>query len=159
MINRKQTKTISLAIVGMALLATFISISSPTQTLALGHWNLDEDFASSSGLSEDGMDSLVLLITLRKKMKIATTATTTDDDEEEGLEIEVVMTQLVKRKTRLTLPITIYRHVFLVSEENDHLRSRKCKTVWNQATGKWTPVIGTPNETTDDVDEDEEDEE
>ena len=55
MMNRKET--ISLAIVGMALLATVMTMSSPTQALALGHWNLDEDSTPSSGLSEEGMDS------------------------------------------------------------------------------------------------------
>ena len=53
--NRKET--ISIAIVGMALLATVMTMSSPTQALALGHWNLDEDSTPNSGLAEDGMDS------------------------------------------------------------------------------------------------------
>ena len=140
MINRKQTKTMSLAIVGMALLATVISISSPTQALALGHWNLDEDFAPSSGLSEDGMDKSGTTDNTKEEDEDRTTAEPQITTRRKALEI-VVMIQLAKRKTQLTLPITIYRHVFLVSEENDHLRSRKCKTVWNQATGKWTAVI------------------
>ena len=84
MINRKQTKTMSLAIVGMALLATVISISSPTQALALGHWNLDEDFAPSSGLSEDGMDKSGTTDNTKEEDEDRTTAATTDDDEEEG---------------------------------------------------------------------------
>ena len=53
--NRKET--ISLAMVGMALLATVMTMPSPTQALALGHWNLDEDSTPNSGLAEDGMDS------------------------------------------------------------------------------------------------------
>jgi len=84
MINRKQTKTMSLAIVGMALLATVISISSPTQALALGHWNLDEDFAPSSGLSEDGMDKSGTTDNTKEEDEDSTTATTADDDEEGG---------------------------------------------------------------------------
>jgi hypothetical protein len=55
MMNRKET--ISLAMVGMALLATVMTMPSPTQALALGHWNLDEDSTPNSGLAEDGMDS------------------------------------------------------------------------------------------------------
>ena len=55
MMNRKET--ISIAIVGMALLATVMTMSSPTQALALGHWNLDEDITPNSGLAEDSMDS------------------------------------------------------------------------------------------------------
>jgi hypothetical protein len=55
MMNRKET--ISLAMVGMALLATVLTMPSPTQALALGHWNLDEDSTPNSGLAEDGMDS------------------------------------------------------------------------------------------------------
>lgn len=43
--------------VGMALLATVMTMPSPTQALALGHWNLDEDSTPNSGLAEDGMDS------------------------------------------------------------------------------------------------------
>ena len=58
MTNRKQTIA-SLAVVGMALYATVMMtmMSLPTQALALGHWNLDEDFAPSSGFAEDGTDS------------------------------------------------------------------------------------------------------
>jgi hypothetical protein len=56
MINRKQT-TMYLAIVGMALLVTVMTVSSPTPALALGHWNLDENFDPNSGFAEDGMDS------------------------------------------------------------------------------------------------------
>ena len=41
----------------MALLATVMTMPSPTQALALGHWNLDEDSTPNSGLAEDGMDS------------------------------------------------------------------------------------------------------
>ena len=158
MINRKQTKTMSLAIVGMALLATVISISSPTQALALGHWNLDEDFAPSSGLSEDGMDKSGTTDNTKEEDEDRTTAETTDDDEEEGSG-DSSDDSTSEEEDSTHAPITIYRHVFLVSEENDHLRSRKCKTVWNQATGKWTAVMVLPNETTDDVDEDEDDEE
>src|SRR5687768_17083956 len=88
-----------------------------------------------------GWINLVLLITLRKKTKIRQLLQPQMTTRRKALVIEVVMIQLAKRKTRLTLPITIYRHVFLVSEENDHPRSRKCKTVWDQATGKWTAVI------------------
>jgi hypothetical protein len=83
-VNRKQTKTMSLVIVGMALLATVISISSPTQALALGHWNLDEDFDPSSGLSEDGMDSSGTTDNINEEDEDSATATTTDDDEDEG---------------------------------------------------------------------------
>ena len=66
--NRKET--ISIAIVGMALLATVMTMSSPTQALALGHWNLDEDITPNSGLAEDSMDTLVLPITPMEKRKI-----------------------------------------------------------------------------------------
>lgn len=45
-----------LAVVGIALLATLMAISSPTQALALGHWNLDEDFIPNSGIAEDVAD-------------------------------------------------------------------------------------------------------
>ena len=81
MMNRKET--ISLAIVGMALLATVMTMSSPTQALALGHWNLDEDSTPSSGLSEDGMDSSGTTDNTNEEDEDSTTATTTDDDEEE----------------------------------------------------------------------------
>jgi hypothetical protein len=49
--NKKET-TASLAIVGLALLAT-ITMISPTQALALGHWNLDEDFIPKSDFAND----------------------------------------------------------------------------------------------------------
>jgi hypothetical protein len=86
MINREQRKTMSLAIVGMALLAAVLSMPSPTQALALGHWNLDEDFTPSSGLSEDGMDKSGTTENTKEEDEDSTTATTTDDDEEDGSE-------------------------------------------------------------------------
>jgi len=84
MMNRKQRKIMSLAIVGMALLAAVLSMPSPTQALALGHWNLDEDFTPNSGLAEDGMDSSGTTDNTNGEEENSTTATTTDDDEEEG---------------------------------------------------------------------------
>jgi hypothetical protein len=80
MMNRKQRKSMSLAIVGMALLAAVMSMTSPTQALALGHWNLDEDFTPSSGLSEDGMDSSGNTDNTNEDED----STTTDGDDEEG---------------------------------------------------------------------------
>jgi hypothetical protein len=53
--NKKETAA-SLAIVGMALLAT-ITMISPTQALALGHWNLNEDFPPNSDIAENGAGS------------------------------------------------------------------------------------------------------
>lgn len=53
--NKKET-TVSLAVVGLALLAT-ITMISPTQALALGHWNVDEDIIPKSDLANDDMDS------------------------------------------------------------------------------------------------------
>ncbi|MDQ3976083.1 MAG: hypothetical protein M3264_06120 [Thermoproteota archaeon] len=67
--NKKET-TASLAIVGLALLAT-ITMISPTQALALGHWNVDEDFIPKSDFADDDMDS---------------SGTTDNTDEEEGEE-------------------------------------------------------------------------
>ena|SRR5215217_1502038 len=52
--NRKETMLMT--IVGMAVLTTVTTMSSPTQALALGHWNTDEDYTPNSGLSEDSMD-------------------------------------------------------------------------------------------------------
>jgi hypothetical protein len=80
MMNRKQRKSMSFAIVGMALLAAVMSMPSPTQALALGHWNLDEDFTPSSGLSEDGMDSSGTTDNTNEDED----STITDGDEEEG---------------------------------------------------------------------------
>ena len=53
--NKKET-TASLAIVGLALLAT-ITMISPTQALALGHWNVDEDSIPMSDIADDDIDS------------------------------------------------------------------------------------------------------
>ena len=50
--NKKET-TASLAIVGLALLAT-ITMISPTQALALGHWNVDDDFIPKSDMDSSG---------------------------------------------------------------------------------------------------------
>jgi hypothetical protein len=59
--NRRQTTM--MAVVSMALLATMITISSPTQALAHGHWNPDRDFTlqpeSESGLDEMQIKPLI----------------------------------------------------------------------------------------------------
>jgi hypothetical protein len=68
MMNRKETTT-ALAIVGLALLAT-ITMISPTQASALGHWNVDEDFIPKSDFADNDMDS-------------SGTSDNTDDEEEE----------------------------------------------------------------------------
>ena len=84
MMNRKQAST-SLAIVGMALLATVMTMSyTPTPALALGHWNLDENFTPNNGFAKDGMDSSGT--TDNTNEEDSTTAATTDEDEEEGSE-------------------------------------------------------------------------
>jgi hypothetical protein len=85
MTNRKQTIA-SLAIVGMALYATVMTtmMSLPTQALAMGHWNLDEDFAPSSGFAEDGTDSSGTTDKTNDNGEDSTTAAATDEDEEGG---------------------------------------------------------------------------
>src|SRR5919106_5943527 len=53
--NRRQTTM--MAVVSMALLATLMTISSPTPALAHGHWNPDGDFTLQPE-SESGLDEL-----------------------------------------------------------------------------------------------------
>ena len=69
MMNRKETTT-ALAIVGLALLAT-ITMISPTQASALGHWNVDEDFIPKNDFADNDMDS-------------SGTSDNTDEEKEEG---------------------------------------------------------------------------
>ena len=83
--NKKETAA-SLAIVGMALLAT-ITMISPTQALALGHWNLNEDFPPNSDVVEDGEDSSGTSDNTEEdsdhEEEDSTTSATADEDEEE----------------------------------------------------------------------------
>jgi hypothetical protein len=84
--NKKETAA-SLAIVGMALLAT-ITMISPTQALALGHWNLNEDFPPNSDVVEDGEDSSGTSDNTEEgsgheEEEDGTTSATADEDEEE----------------------------------------------------------------------------
>jgi hypothetical protein len=93
--NKKQeTAAASLVIVGIALLAT-ITMVSPTQALALGHWNLDEDSTPDRDVAENGMDSSGTSDNTDEEEEDSgdeeeedrTTAATTDEDEvEEGSE-------------------------------------------------------------------------
>jgi hypothetical protein len=87
MTNRKQTIA-SLAIVGVALYATVMMtmMSLPTQALALGHWNLDEDFAPSSGFAEDSTDSSGTTDKTNDNGEDSTTTAAMDEDEEGGSE-------------------------------------------------------------------------
>ncbi|HEU4824275.1 MAG TPA: hypothetical protein VFS97_12685 [Nitrososphaeraceae archaeon] len=58
MINKKETK-MSLAIIGMALVATVITMSTPIPTLSMGHWNSDEDYVSNTGFTDLTISPLV----------------------------------------------------------------------------------------------------
>src|ERR671923_1511080 len=51
MINKKETK-MSLAIIGIALVATVIMMSTPIPTLSMGHWNSDEDYVPNTGFTD-----------------------------------------------------------------------------------------------------------
>ena len=91
--HRKET--VQITFVGMALLAIVITMSSSTPALGVGHWNLDEDFTPSSGLSEDGMDSFDTsdntgmevedLDIVDVTNEDSTTAATTEDSNSEGV--------------------------------------------------------------------------
>ncbi len=54
--NRKET-TISLAIVGMALLATIMTAMTPTQALAIDYGSPDSSYQPNGGFVRDGADS------------------------------------------------------------------------------------------------------
>jgi hypothetical protein len=82
---RKQM-TIPLAVAGIALLATLMAISSPSQALALGHWNLDEDFIPNSGIAEDVADGSGTDEHTDGGEEESTTAATTDEDDNEASE-------------------------------------------------------------------------
>lgn len=82
---RKQM-TMPLAVAGIALLATLMAISSPTQALALGHWNLDEDFIPNSGIAEDVADGSGTDEHTDGEEEESTTAATKDEDGDEASE-------------------------------------------------------------------------
>lgn len=82
---RKQI-TMPLAVAGIALLATLMAISSPTQALALGHWNLDEDFIPNSGIAEDVADGSGTDEHTDGEEEESTTAAATDEDDDEASE-------------------------------------------------------------------------
>ena len=158
MINRKQTKTMSLAIVGMALLATVISISSPTQALALGHWNLDEDFAPSSGLSEDGMDKSGTTDNTKEEDEDRTTAATTDDDEEEGSGDSSDDSTSEEEDSTHAAYHNLQACLSGIGGERSPTE-QEVQDCMESSYGEMDSSDGPPNETTDDVDEDEDDEE
>jgi hypothetical protein len=53
--NRKETK-VSLAIVGMALLATIMTAMTPTQALAIDYGSPDSSYQPNDGFVRDGAD-------------------------------------------------------------------------------------------------------
>jgi hypothetical protein len=83
---RRKQMTMPLAVAGIALLATLMAISSPTQALALGHWNLDEDFIPNSGIAEDVADGSGTDEHTDGEEEESTTAATTDEDDDEASE-------------------------------------------------------------------------
>jgi hypothetical protein len=82
---RKQI-TMPLAVAGIALLATLMAISSPTQALALGHWNLDEDFIPNSGIADDVEDGSGTDEHTDGEEEESTTAAATEEDYDEASE-------------------------------------------------------------------------
>jgi hypothetical protein len=62
--NRRQTTM--MVVVSMALLATMITISSPTPALAHGHWNPDGDFTLQPELGSDFDEMQIKLLTADK---------------------------------------------------------------------------------------------
>jgi hypothetical protein len=87
MMNRKEI--ISLAMVGMSLLATVMTMPSPTQALALGHWKLNEGSTPNSALAEDGMDSSGTTDNTNGEEENSdedSASATADDDEEKSSE-------------------------------------------------------------------------
>ena len=76
--------TMPLAVAGIALLATLMAISSPTQALALGHWNLDEDFIPNSETAEDVADSSENDEHTEGEEEESATAATIDEDDDEA---------------------------------------------------------------------------
>ena len=78
--------TMPLAVAGAVLLATLMVISSPTQALALGHWNLDADFIPNSGIAEDVADSSGADEHADGEEEESTTAAATDEDDDEASE-------------------------------------------------------------------------
>ncbi|HYZ60230.1 MAG TPA: hypothetical protein VE544_11290 [Nitrososphaeraceae archaeon] len=75
--NRRQTTM--MAVVSMALLATMMTISSPTPALAHGHWNPDGDFTlqpeSESGLNDSQIKPLTADKLLPQEPAIASSNT------------------------------------------------------------------------------------
>jgi hypothetical protein len=78
--NRKETIA-SLAIVGMALLATIITATTPTQALAIDYGSPDLNYRPSGGFVEDGADSSGTTDNTDEEQEDSTTAATTGEDE------------------------------------------------------------------------------
>jgi hypothetical protein len=82
--NRKET-TASLAIVGMALLATIMTATTPTQALAIDYGSPDLNYQPRGGLVEDGADSSGTSDNTEEdsadEQEDSTTAATTGEDE------------------------------------------------------------------------------
>jgi hypothetical protein len=83
--NRKETIA-SLAIVGMALLATIITATTPTQALAIDYGSPDLNYRPSGGFVEDGADSSGTTDntdedSTDEEQEDSTTAATTGEDE------------------------------------------------------------------------------
>jgi hypothetical protein len=83
--NRKET-TASLAIVGMALLATIMAATTPIQALAIDYGSPDLNYQPSGGFVEDGADSSGTSDntdedSADEEQEDSTTAATTGEDE------------------------------------------------------------------------------
>jgi hypothetical protein len=80
--NRKET-TISLAIVGMALLATIMTAMTPTQALAIDYGSPDSSYQPNGGFVRDGADSSGTSDNTDEESgdEVITTAATANEDE------------------------------------------------------------------------------
>ena len=104
--NGKQTAM--MAVVSMALLATMMTISSPTQALAHGHWNPDGDFTlqSESELdSEEEMQIRPLSADSSFSAKSAIAPSNTEEEEQQPVAFEKIqMMPIPQQQQQLQQP-------------------------------------------------------
>jgi len=98
--NRVETTMV--AVVSMALLATMMTISSPTRALAHGHWNADGDFTLQSESEEMQIRPLTADSSFSAKSAIASSNT---EEEQQPVAFEKIqMMPILQQQQQLQQP-------------------------------------------------------
>lgn len=150
-----------MTIVGMAVLTTVTTLSSSTQALALGHWNIDEDYVPNSEFAEDGMDSSTTAEDEEESSEVASSSINSNSEEEDSSNVayanlQACLSNLGESPTEQEVEDCV--ESAYDETERDESASTESNDDGDEDENGITIRSSSPNDSEDEEDEDEEDE-